>query len=83
MSEIKLTQESIESVIASEEYTKMGNKSVVCLLTLKNGFELFGYGSCVDPSNFDMEIGKKIAREDAVNQIWKLEGYHLQCLNPF
>ena len=83
MSEIKLTQEKIERVIVSEEYAKMGKKSVVCLLTLQNGFELFGYGSCVDPANFDMEIGKKYAREDAVIQIWKLEGYHLQCNNPF
>lgn len=81
-SKVRLTQEDINEAIVSEEYIKMGKKTVVCLLTLKNGFEIVGTGSCVDPANFDMAIGKTYAREDAANQIWKLEGYHLQCQHP-
>ena len=57
----------------------MGKKTVVCLLTLKNGFEIVGVAACVDPGNFDMEIGMKFSREDAINKIWQLEGYRLQC----
>jgi len=82
MSNIRLTQEDIEKVIVSEQYEKMGKKTVVCLLNLRNGFELVGVSGCVDPANFDMEIGKKYSREDAVNKIWQLEGYHLQCQHP-
>lgn len=61
-----------------EEYVALGQKTVICILTLENGFEVTGLASCVDPENFDFEIGQQIAREDAVNQIWKLEGYLLQ-----
>jgi hypothetical protein len=42
---------------------------------LFNGFVIRGEGS---PANFDMEIGRKYAREDVENQLWKLEGYRLQ-----
>lgn len=61
-----------------EEYVAIGLKTVVCVLTLENGFEIVGSASCIDPKNFDFEFGQGIARQDAVNQVWKLEGYLLQ-----
>lgn len=79
MSNIRLTQEDIEATIVSEEYTKMGKKTTVCLLTLRNGFEITGTSGCVDPANFDEAIGRKFAKEQAVEKIWQLEGYRLQC----
>ena len=42
------------------------------------GFTVTGRGACVDPVNFDLEIGRRVAREDAENQLWQLEGYLLQ-----
>lgn len=82
MSEVKLTKEQIEGQIDAIYFNQMGKKTVVGLATLKNGFELVGSGSCVDPANFDFEKGKQVAYEDIVDQIWKLEGYRLQCKNP-
>jgi hypothetical protein len=79
----KLTIEIIKSKIVAEEYRKMGSKTTVCLLTLKNGFEVIGTSACVDPSNFDMEIGKKIAYDNAIEKVWELEGYLLQESNSF
>ena len=79
MSNIRLTQEDIEATIVSEEYTKMGKKTTVCLLTLRNGFEIIGTSGCVDPANFNEAIGRKFAKEQAVEKIWQLEGYRLQC----
>jgi hypothetical protein len=79
MSNIRLTQEDIEATIVSEEYTMMGKKTTVCLLTLRNGFEIIGTSGCVDPANFDEAIGRKFAKEMAVDKIWLLEGYRLQC----
>lgn len=49
-----------------------------CVLTLKNGFTVTGESACASPENFDAEIGRKIARENAVNKIWMLEGYLLK-----
>lgn len=49
-----------------------------CVLVLKNGFTVTGESACASPENFDEEIGRKIARQNAVNKIWMLEGYLLK-----
>ena len=49
-----------------------------CVLTLKNGFMVTGESACASPENFDAEIGKKIARQNAVTKIWSLMGYELR-----
>ncbi|MEL4868143.1 Gp49 family protein [Pantoea agglomerans] len=49
-----------------------------CVLVLRNGFTVTGESACASPENFDPEIGRKIARENAVNKIWMLEGYLLK-----
>lgn len=49
-----------------------------CVLVLRNSFTVTGESACASPENFDPEIGRKIARENAVNKIWMLEGYLLK-----
>lgn len=49
-----------------------------CVLVLRNGFTVTGESACAIPENFDAEIGRKIARENAVNKIWPLLGYELR-----
>ncbi len=49
-----------------------------CILTLENGFTVTGESACVSPENFDAEIGKKIAYDNARNKVWMLEGYLLK-----
>lgn len=49
-----------------------------CVLVLKNGFTVTGESACASPENFDPEIGKKVARENARNKVWMLEGYLLK-----
>lgn len=50
----------------------------ICLLVLKNGFIVVGESSCVDTANFDADLGRKYAREQAVEKIWPLMGYQLK-----
>lgn len=50
----------------------------ICVLVLRNGFTVTGESACASPENFEPEIGRKIARENAVNKIWMLEGYLLK-----
>ena len=53
-----------------------------CVLRLRNGFTVTGESSCASPANFDAELGRKIARENAKEKVWLLEGYLLkQALN--
>lgn len=49
-----------------------------CVLVLKNGFTVTGESACASPENFNAEIGRKIARENARQKIWALEGYRLK-----
>ena len=49
-----------------------------CVLVLKNGFTVTGESACASPENFNAEIGRKIARENAKQKIWLLEGYRLK-----
>lgn len=50
----------------------------ICVLVLRNGFTVVGKSACVSPENFDAEMGRKIARQDAVDQMWSLMGYALK-----
>lgn len=49
-----------------------------CVLVLRNGFTVTGESACASPENFDAELGRKIARANAVNKVWPLMGYELR-----
>lgn len=49
-----------------------------CVLVLRNGFTVTGESACASPENFDAEIGRRTARENAVQKIWPLMGYELR-----
>lgn len=49
-----------------------------CVLVLKNGFTVTGESACASPENFDAELGKRIARQNAVSKVWPLMGYSLR-----
>jgi len=90
----RVTPQRIEEVIASEYYftaqdgvLKSGEWSDIhpslslltfCVLVLKNGFTVTGESACASPENFNAELGRKIARENAKRKIWSLDGYLLR-----
>ena len=75
----RITPDDIEATILAEQYTVFaGTTFTACLLTLKNGFHVFGESACASPENFDAELGEQIARRTAVAKIWALEGYLLK-----
>ena len=49
-----------------------------CVLVLKNGFTVTGESACASPENFNAEIGRRIARENAEREIWPLLGFALR-----
>ena len=49
-----------------------------CVLVLRNGFTVTGESACASAENFDAEIGKRIARENAIQKIWPLLGFRLR-----
>lgn len=75
----RITPDDIDATIVSEQYHVFPNTTLtVCALTLRNGFQVVGESACASPENFNADIGRKIARDNARNKIWALEGYRLR-----
>lgn len=87
----RVTTGAIEKNIKSEHYftaadgirlhqTPRGPLDLLtfCVLELQNGYTVHGVSACASPENYNEEIGKRIARENAVQQIWPLMGYELR-----
>lgn len=49
-----------------------------CVLVLRNGFTVTGESACATAEGFDKEIGRKIARQNAIAKVWPLMGYELK-----
>lgn len=74
----RVTKESIQLKIQRTEFLRIPDSTVtVCVIFLENGFKSVGHSACVDASNFDENIGRDIAYENAFNKIWEIEGYLL------
>lgn len=90
----RVTSADIEANIASEWYFTAAEATgmvegtgpdcralgllTFCVLVLRNGFTVTGESACASPANFDAEIGRKIARANAVNKVWPLLGFRLK-----
>jgi len=75
----RLTPDDIDRAIVSEMYHVFpGTALTIAALTLRNGYIVTGESAAASPENFDAAIGRKIARENARNKIWGLEGYLLR-----
>lgn len=89
----RVTPADIDAAIVSEYYINAGDATAhcanpddhitlkcltFCVLVLRNGFTVTGESACASPENFDQQIGRNIARKNAHEKIWLLEGYLLK-----
>ena len=75
----RLTPDLVDSCIKDELYYVFpGTTTTVCCLVLRNGYTVLGESACAHPENFNEDIGRKIAYDEARNKIWALEGYLLR-----
>jgi len=90
----RVTPADIEGEIASEHYFTAAEGAATsslipdipqplhlltfCVLVLRNGFTVTGESACASPENFDAELGRKIARQKAVEKVWPLLGFRLR-----
>ncbi len=47
----------------------------VCLCLMDNGFTVIGKSAPMSAENFDRELGRKLAYEDCVRQLWPLMAF--------
>lgn len=75
----RVTEELIKSKIRRVEYARpfYNEKMTVCAITMVNGFMVLGKAAPASAANFDEEVDKRYAYEDAFKQLWYLEAYLL------
>ena len=75
----RVTPGRVEAVIVKAYFHRVPDTTLtLCVLTLANGFTVTGESACASPENFDVELGERIALDDAKRKIWALEGYALR-----
>ena len=80
MSNNTVTQEQIDALLANAqvETVTAAGKCTIVVVALQNGFVLVESSACVDPANYDIEIGHNICMKKIKDKLWELEGYALQ-----
>ncbi len=73
----RVTAKQIEARIVAAHYTRLEPTVTVCSITLDNGYSVRGESACVDPANYNQQIGEKIAYEAAFRKLWPLFGFLL------
>ena len=77
----RVTMDTILESIERETFLVLPDTTAtICILHLKNGFTVHGYSACVSADNFDEELGRKISKNNALDQCWPLFGFLLASL---
>lgn len=75
----KMTTEDIDYMVENAHDIQFhhfeGTTTIVCLLTLENGFSIVGSAACINMEDFDVDLGEETALGEAKEKIWELEGY--------
>lgn len=74
----KLESYQLADLIECAEYQRFGETTTVCALILCGGFTVIGHSGCLNPDDFDEQIGRDIAYKNAFEQLWQLQGYHMK-----
>lgn len=73
----KISPERLKGCVKSVSYEHLkGTTTTVCHLTTYNGHVITATSGCLEVADFDFELGKKIAYENAIDKLWELEGYY-------
>lgn len=74
----RVTLADIEGKIANEQYSVIDGTLTICVLRMQNGFYVTGESAPASVLNFNAELGRKFAREQAIRKVWGFEGYALR-----
>jgi hypothetical protein len=74
----KILEQDVKNFIAARDAAKIGQKTTIVSLRTITGYETYGLSSCVDPNNYNQELGEKFALEKAKDAIWQGLGFVLQ-----
>lgn len=72
-----VTKNYIKGRISNINFTGLQGTTTHCQITLDNGYSTTGESACVNPENFNKELGEKLSYEQAFNKLWPLFGFLL------
>lgn len=73
----RVTKEGMEARIKQTSFYRIGETVTVCSIALDNGYSVRGESACVNPENYNQEIGERVAYDNAFKQLWPLFGFLL------
>lgn len=73
----RVTKQQIEARIVARQFRRINDTITHCIIVLDNGFSATGEAACVNPENYDKEIGERIAYDDAFRKLWRPFGFML------
>jgi hypothetical protein len=73
----RVTVDYINSRITERKYQRLSDTLTHCTIVLDNGFQVTGESACVNPANYNQDIGERIAHDNAFQKLWPLFGFRL------
>lgn len=74
----EISDKDVRYFIKKIDNVKVGTKTTNTTLTCLTGFEVHGQASCVNPDNYDINVGANYAQIKAEDKIWECLGFVLQ-----
>lgn len=74
----KILKEDVEKFVTNVDVITVGAKTTVVNAHTLTGFDTVRHSSCVDPKNYNEELGKQYAMEEVINSLWAHLGFVLQ-----
>ena len=74
----KILKEDVEKFVTNVDVITVGTKTTVVNAHSLTGFDTVKHSSCVDPKNYNKELGKQYAMEEVINSLWAHLGFVLQ-----
>lgn len=74
----KILKEDVEKFITNVDVITVGAKTTVVNAHTLTGFDTVRHSSCVDPKNYNEELGKQYAMEEVIKSLWAHLGFVLQ-----
>lgn len=77
-SKVSIGPKMVDDFIKEIHVSTLGEKTTLVRCVLVNDFEIIESSACVDPKNYNEEMGKEICMEKIKDKIWSYLGFLLQ-----
>lgn len=74
----RVTLQDVLDRVGHEHYIVYADILTICILTTHSGFHVVGTSCPASAENFNEELGRELARKEAIGKLWGFEGYKLR-----